>query len=102
MVTASGGMTVTMVFLARKARSHCCADSHQIANRAGLSVSPPLATTPVHPQPRLARRPGANPDHQSFTAFALHQKLRGARQPCRQRRKVGWDSEWWDVFQGVQ
>jgi len=36
--------------------------------------SPLLATTPVHPLPRLARRPGANPDHQSFTAFALATK----------------------------
>src|SRR3990167_10947817 len=93
MVTVLDEIRFTVVLLAHKARSYGCADSHPVANRAGLSFCPPLATTPVAAQPRLVRGPGANPDRQSLTAHLCTQKLCGARHPCGRRQRSGWNTQ---------
>ena len=63
MVAASGGMSVKACYHSRLRPARFCADSHQVANRAGLSVFPATgdnagasATTP-RPEARCKSRP---------------------------------------------
>src|SRR3990167_8778939 len=81
MVTVLDEIRFTVVLLAHKARSYGCADSHPVANRAGLPFCPPLATTPVAAQPRLARGPGANPFPELHRVRSRHKNyaVRGNR-----------------------